>query len=82
MNQIPSAQDQAFALLRCPLTHSVLHRVGEHLVASVGGLRYPIENGIAILILDRAALPNGVDSIQTLRESLILSGELTPRRNA
>lgn len=50
-------------LLACPVTGSRLRREGDFLVSAEGGLRYPIEGGIPILLRERAALPEGVDSL-------------------
>lgn len=52
------------AMLRCPVTRSPLRQVGDELVSEVGGLRYPIEAGIAILLADRAKLPAGCASME------------------
>jgi uncharacterized protein YbaR (Trm112 family) len=55
--------EEMLDLLSCPVTGSRLHRDGDHLVSEVGGLRYPIEEGIPILLRDRAVLPAGVASL-------------------
>ena len=54
--------------LVCPLTRSPLRHEGEHLVAEVGGLRYPIRDGIPVLLIDEAILPEGVESLEAFRE--------------
>jgi uncharacterized protein YbaR (Trm112 family) len=50
-------------LLACPVTGSRLTRQGDFLVSEEGGLRYPIEGGIPILLRERAVLPEGLDSL-------------------
>ena len=55
-------------ILRCPLTRSPLELQGEELVATVGGLRYPIRDGIPILLIDEAALPAGVASLDEFKQ--------------
>ncbi|MEZ6192376.1 MAG: hypothetical protein R3C45_13960 [Phycisphaerales bacterium] len=55
-------------ILRCPLTRSPLQLQGEELVATVGGLRYPIRDGIPILLIDEAALPSGVASLDEFKQ--------------
>ena len=55
-------------LLVCPLTRSPLTQEGSELVGEVGGLRYPVENGIPILLADRAKLPDGVSSLDEFRQ--------------
>lgn len=47
-------------ILRCPLTLSRLRQEGEFLVAEEGGLRYPIRDGIPVLLMEEAHLPHGV----------------------
>jgi uncharacterized protein len=60
--------------LRCPLTHSPLRhehdREGEWLVADRGGLRYPIRDGIPVMLVEEARLPAGVQSIDQLKREL------------
>ena len=45
------------AMLRCPLTHSPLRQDGDFLVAEVGGLRYPVRDGIPVMLIEEAKLP-------------------------
>lgn len=54
-------------ILRCPLTQSRLHQEGDWLVAEVGGLRYPVRNGIPVMLMEEAKLPAGVGSLAELR---------------
>ncbi len=61
-------------VLRCPITLSRLHRDGDHLVAEVGGLRYPIRDGIPQMIAEDATLPDGVASLDDLRKALEARG--------
>jgi len=55
--------------LACPVTGSPLRRAGDVLVSEEGGLRYPIENGIPILVRERASLPPGTASIEGLKRT-------------
>jgi uncharacterized protein YbaR (Trm112 family) len=55
------------ALLRCPLTHSKLRQEGDFLVAEVGGLAYPVKDGIPVMLIEEAKLPEGVGSIEELK---------------
>ena len=48
---------QLLEMLRCPLTRSRLRQEGEWLVAEVGGLRYPIREGIPVMLIEEAKLP-------------------------
>jgi hypothetical protein len=55
-------------ILRCPLTRSRLHQEGDFLVAEVGGLRYPVREGIPVMLVEEAKLPAGVGSLAEFRE--------------
>jgi len=70
--QAPSAIDeQLLAILVCPLTRSPLHLEGDCLVAEKpegAGLRYPIRDGIPILLMDEATLPQGVASLDAFKQ--------------
>ena len=69
MTQETSVIDpELLKILVCPLTHSPLRREGEELVATVGGLRYPIRNNIPIMLIDEAALPAGVTSLDEFKK--------------
>lgn len=59
--------DDLLAVLVCPLTRSPLRREGNELVAEVGGLRYPIRDGIPIMLIEEAKLPEGVESLDEFR---------------
>lgn len=59
-------------LLRCPLTRSRVRLEGEFLVAEVGGLAYPIRDGIPVMLIEEAKLPEGVDSLDSLKQRLKL----------
>ena len=56
------------AILVCPLTRSKLRLAGAELVAEQGGLRYPIRDGIPVLLIDEAALPAGVANLDEFKE--------------
>ena|ERR1700722_15632754 len=57
-------------ILRCPLTRSELYQDGNFLVAKVGGLRYPVQDGLPVMLIDEAQLPNGIPSIEELKRQL------------
>jgi hypothetical protein len=60
--------DQTLALLRCPVTRSKLRLEEGFLVSEVGGLRYPIRNGIPVLMAEEARLPAGFTSLDAFRQ--------------
>jgi uncharacterized protein YbaR (Trm112 family) len=54
-------------MLRCPLTRSRLRQEGDFLVADVGGLRYPVRDGIPVMLAEEAKLPPGVESLEVFK---------------
>lgn len=66
---MPIAIDpELLKILVCPLTRSPLTVEGEFLVASVGGLRYPIRDGIPVLLIDEAKMPEGVATLDDFKK--------------
>ena len=64
-------------ILVCPLTRSSLRQEGEELVATqpVGaGLRYPIREGIPVLLAEEAKLPAGVGSLDEFKKKYLKQG--------
>jgi uncharacterized protein YbaR (Trm112 family) len=59
---------QLLEILRCPLTRSKLRLEGNWLIAEEGGLRYPIRDGIPVMLMEEATLPPDVKSLDELRE--------------
>ena len=74
--QTQEIDDALMDMLRCPLTMSKLRRQGDELVAEVGGLRYPIREGIPQMLVEEATLPEGVASLEELKKQLKERGEL------
>lgn len=60
------------AILICPLTKSPLKQEGNELVSGLGGVRYPIRQGIAVLLIDQAKLPDGMTDIQQFKRAFNL----------
>ena len=57
-------------ILRCPLTRSRLRLEGDFLIAEVGGLAYPVRDGIPVMLIEEAKLPAGVASLDELKRGL------------
>jgi uncharacterized protein YbaR (Trm112 family) len=55
------------AILRCPLTRSVLRQEGDFLVSEVGGLKYPVRDGIPVMLTEEAELPAGVATLDEFK---------------
>jgi len=54
-------------MLRCPLTRSRLTLEGDFLVGEVGGLRYPVRDGIPVMLTEEAQLPPDVKSLDEFK---------------
>jgi uncharacterized protein YbaR (Trm112 family) len=55
-------------ILRCPLTRSRLHQEGEFLVSELGGLMYPVREGIPVMLIEEAKLPPGISSLDEFKQ--------------
>lgn len=63
-------------MLRCPLTRSRLRQEGDWLLAEVGGLAYPVREGLPVMLVEEAKLPAGVESLASLKSKLQSEGKL------
>jgi uncharacterized protein YbaR (Trm112 family) len=54
-------------ILVCPITHSRLRQEGDFLISKIGGLKYPIKDGLPVLLPEAAIFPPGV-TLQQLRD--------------
>ena len=54
-------------ILRCPLTRSKLRQEGDSLIAEAGGLCYPVRDGIPVMLIEEAKLPEGVESLDAFK---------------
>ena len=54
-------------LMICPLTGDKLRLEGDDLVNEKWGLKYPIRNGIPVMLLGQVQLPQGVNGIEELK---------------
>jgi hypothetical protein len=54
-------------LLRCPLTRSRLRQEGDDLVAETGGLRYPVRDGIPVMLIEEAKVPAPFKSLEDFK---------------
>jgi uncharacterized protein len=55
-------------ILRCPLTRSRLRLEGDWLIGELGGLAYPIRDGIPVMLIEEARLPAGVASLDEFKQ--------------
>jgi hypothetical protein len=63
-----SIDPELLEVLRCPVTRSRLRQEGDFLIAEVGGLGYPVRDGIPVMLAEEARLPAGVDSLDTFKQ--------------
>ena len=71
MNPATPAQvldEETIAILRCPVTHSKLRLEEGFLISEVGGLQYPVRNGIPIMLPEEARLPAGIETLDAFRQ--------------
>jgi hypothetical protein len=61
---------ELLGLLRCPLTRSPLRQEGDYLIAEVGGLAYKVRDGIPVMLIEEAKLPDGVATLDELKARL------------
>ena len=59
---------ELLSILRCPLTRSPLRQEGDFLIAEVGGLAYPVRDGIPVMLIEEARLPAGVASLDDVQQ--------------
>jgi uncharacterized protein YbaR (Trm112 family) len=59
---------ELLSILRCPLTRSPLRQEGDFLIAEVGGLAYPVRDGIPVMLVEEARLPVGVASLDEFKQ--------------
>jgi len=64
-------------MLCCPLTRSPLRQEGEFLVAEIGGLRYPVRDGIPVMLIEEAQLPAGVETLDAFKTKY--AAQIPPR---
>lgn len=63
----PAIDSELLEIMVCPLTRSRLRLEGQELVSQVGGLRYPIRDGIPIMLITEAKLPSDVQSLDEFK---------------
>lgn len=64
-------------ILRCPLTRSRLRQEGDFLIASVGGLSYPVRDGIPVMLIEEARLPAGITTLADFKQRF--ADQIPPR---
>lgn len=68
MTQSNSIDPSLLEVLRCPVTRSKLRQEGEFLVSETGGIKYPVREGIPVMLMEEAQLPDGIGSIEEFKQ--------------
>ena len=55
-------------ILRCPLTRSRLRQEGDFLISEIGGLAYPVRDGIPVMLVEEALLPSGITTLDDFKQ--------------
>ena len=59
-------EERLMKILRCPLGKAKLREEGNWLICEKCGVRYPIRDGIPVMLIHEATLPAGVKNIEEL----------------
>ena len=59
-------EEQLMKILRCPLGQAQLRQEKEALVCEKCGLSFPVREGIPVMLIHEATLPEGVKSVDEL----------------
>ncbi len=59
-------EERLLKILRCPLGKAKLREEGDWLVCEKCGVRYPIRDGIPVMLIHEATLPAGVKDVKEL----------------
>jgi uncharacterized protein YbaR (Trm112 family) len=55
-------------ILRCPVTRSRLRQEGDWLIGEVGGMSYPVREGIPVMLAEEAKLPAGIATLEQFKK--------------
>ena len=65
----PELAPQLLDCIVCPLTRSKLTVQGNYMVSEIGGLKYPIVDGVPALLADEAVLPDGYATLDDFKKA-------------
>jgi uncharacterized protein len=66
-NMTNEVDAELLEILRCPVTRSKLRQDGEFLIAEVGGLAFPVRDGIPVMLAEEARLPAGIATLEEFK---------------
>ena len=64
---MPELDKELVQILACPVGKKPLRRDGDDLVCTCCGTRYPIRDGIPVLLINEAQFPIGISSVEELK---------------
>ena len=67
MRDADAINDWLVELLQCPAGGGPLVRQGDRFLCRRCGLAFPIRDGIPVLLLEEAELPEGIDSVSDIK---------------
>jgi uncharacterized protein YbaR (Trm112 family) len=59
-------------ILRCPVTRSPLRQEGDWLIAEIGGLSYPVRDGIPVMLAEEAKLPPNAATLEEFKKQFAI----------
>jgi len=59
-------EERLLKILRCPLGKSKLYEEGDWLICEQCGVKYPIRDGIPVMLIHEAKLPEGISKVEEL----------------
>ena len=59
-------EERLMKILRCPLGQAKLRQEKEALVCEKCGVKFPVREGIPVMLIHEATLPEGVKSVEDL----------------
>ena len=72
-------EEQLMKILRCPLGQAKLRQEKEALVCEKCGLSFPVREGIPVMLIHEATLPEGIKSVDELPCQKEKNKELTTK---
>ena len=63
---MPDLDKGLVQILACPLGKKPLRRDGDDLVCTCCGMKYPIRDGIPVLLIGEAQFPSGISAVEEL----------------
>jgi len=65
--RIQTLDENVLSILRCPVTGGKLRLDGSFLVSDIGPLKYPVRDGIPVLLPEEAQLPDGCENLDAFK---------------